>query len=85
MVSPDCDQGYPRKLVVEALIALIAPDERNVETPHPETSIGSIVLVYRAKLDEGDKELVTPVNLTQVRSSFWREITMPLIYLALGI
>lgn len=74
LVSPDRDQGYPGKLVVEALVALIAPEERNVETPQPETNVGSIVLVFRAKLDEGDKGLVTPVNLTQVRMSVWWEI-----------
>ena len=74
LVSPDGDQGYPGKLVVEALVALITPEEQNVATPKPETSVGSIVLVYRAKLDEGDKELVTPVNLTQVRLSVWGKI-----------
>lgn len=33
----------------------------------PEHSVGSIVLVYRSKLDEGATKAVTPVNLAQVR------------------
>ncbi|TFK27933.1 galactose mutarotase-like protein [Coprinopsis marcescibilis] len=56
-VSPDGDQGYPGKLVAETLIAVVkGPEER---------SLGSVVIVYRAKLDEGEKKVVTPVNLTQ--------------------
>ncbi|GLB40742.1 putative galactose mutarotase-like protein [Lyophyllum shimeji] len=74
LVSPDGDQGYPGKLVVEALIALVAPgaQERKYRTPAdvpqvvgPEYDLGSIVLTYRAKLDEEGKKVVTPVNLTQ--------------------
>ncbi|KAF9459948.1 galactose mutarotase-like domain-containing protein [Collybia nuda] len=71
-VSADGDQGYPGKLIIEALVALIGPGEQerkykatgdNLDTP--EYDLGSIVLVYRAKLDEGGKKVVTPVNLTQ--------------------
>lgn len=32
-----------------------------------ESDLGSIVIVYRAKLDEGNNKVVTPINLTQVR------------------
>ncbi|KAF5374514.1 hypothetical protein D9615_009094 [Tricholomella constricta] len=73
LVSPDGDQGYPGKLIVEALVALIGPgeQERKYRTPAdvpqaiaPEYDLGSIVLTYRAKIDEG-KEVVTPINLTQ--------------------
>lgn len=76
LISPDGDQGYPGKLIVEALIALVGAKEQERKsatpvdhTPHetPEYDVGSIVVVYRAKLDEGEKKLVTPINLTQVR------------------
>ncbi|TFK65110.1 galactose mutarotase-like protein [Pluteus cervinus] len=71
--SSDGDQGYPGKLILEALVALIAPgDQQRIyqaagesATPHEHYDLGSIVLVYRAKLDEGEKKVVTPVNLTQ--------------------
>ncbi|KAG6877500.1 hypothetical protein C0993_006602 [Termitomyces sp. T159_Od127] len=72
LVSPDGNEGFPGKLVVEALVALISPGEQGrqyraagispLETP--EYDLGSIVLVYRAKLDEKE-EAITPVNLTQ--------------------
>lgn len=74
LVSPDGDQGYPGKLVVEALVALVGPGEQErryrkegeQECPGEEYDLGSIVLVYRAKLDVGQGEkVVTPVNLTQ--------------------
>jgi len=63
LISPDRDQGFPGKLVVEALVALISP-EKTEGTP-TELNLGSILLVYRAKLDEGEKKVVTPINLTQ--------------------
>ncbi|KAH6913533.1 galactose mutarotase-like domain-containing protein [Coprinopsis sp. MPI-PUGE-AT-0042] len=56
LVSADGDQGYPGKLVAETLVAVVAGGD---------SAIGSVVIVYRAKLDEGDKKVVTPVNLTQ--------------------
>lgn len=31
-----------------------------------EYDLGSIILAYRAKLDESDRRVVTPINLTQV-------------------
>ncbi|KAK7435357.1 hypothetical protein VKT23_019708 [Stygiomarasmius scandens] len=65
--SPDGDQGYPGKLLIEALVALIPPAEQEKtflkpgeNQPEEQYSLGSIVYVYRAKLDKG----VTPVNLT---------------------
>ncbi|EAU83259.1 hypothetical protein CC1G_11895 [Coprinopsis cinerea okayama7 len=56
LISPDGDQGYPGKLVAETLLAIVDGGEG---------SLGSVVIVYRAKLDEGEKKVVTPVNLTQ--------------------
>lgn len=54
--------------MTEAFIALIGPitPQHSVAPAEEENSIGSVVLVYRAKLDEGGKKVVTPVNLTQV-------------------
>ena len=54
-VSPNGDQGYPGELTIEVLVALLPP-----VTPS-EGDLGSLIYVYRAKLDKG----VTPVNLTQ--------------------
>ncbi|KIM40744.1 hypothetical protein M413DRAFT_446132 [Hebeloma cylindrosporum] len=58
--SPSGDQGFPGTLSVEALIALVGPEKTR---PLSEYSLGSIVLVYRAKLE--DSNVVTPINLTQ--------------------
>jgi aldose 1-epimerase len=72
LVSADGDQGFPGKLVTEVLVALIEPGEQDRKYRKPgdtaeneEYDLGSVVFVYRAKLDEGNK-IVTPVNLTQV-------------------
>ncbi|KAJ8516792.1 hypothetical protein ONZ45_g5931 [Pleurotus djamor] len=72
LVSPDGDQGFPGKLLVEALIALVSPgqQERKYRLPgepvkaHEEFDLGSVVIVYRAKLDS-PSPVVTPINLTQ--------------------
>jgi aldose 1-epimerase len=67
--SPSGDQGFPGSLSIEACIALIGPE--NPPTPadksdfdDPGYTLGSIIIIYRAKLEEGSKT-VTPVNLTQ--------------------
>ncbi|KDR68533.1 hypothetical protein GALMADRAFT_146199 [Galerina marginata CBS 339.88] len=67
--SPSGDQGFPGSLSVEACIALIGPENPSTARlgevlDNPEYTLGSIVIVYRAKLEEGAKT-VTPVNLTQ--------------------
>ena len=63
-VSPDGEEGYPGTLLAEFLVGLVQPQGR--PTKHDdEYSLGSVVLLYRAKLEEPDK--VTPINLTQVR------------------
>ncbi|KAF9562577.1 galactose mutarotase-like protein [Agrocybe pediades] len=65
LVSPSGDQGYPGTLIVEAVIALVNPERpRTEQMPGPEHCLGSVVIVYRAKLD-GDTKTVTPINLTQ--------------------
>jgi aldose 1-epimerase len=59
---------------VEALVALVRPGSyyeiHDNYAPHEasESDLGSIVIVYRAKLDEGENKVVTPVNLAQVRT-----------------
>jgi aldose 1-epimerase len=63
--SPDADQGYPGKLVVEALVALIPPGGEDAAVRPQQVKIGSVVIIYRAMLDEKGKKVVTPVNLTQ--------------------
>ncbi|KAF8972331.1 galactose mutarotase-like domain-containing protein [Flammula alnicola] len=61
--SPSGDQGFPGTLLVEALVALIAPGNPQAHVREPESSLGSVVLLYRAKLEDSNN--VTPVNLTQ--------------------
>ncbi|KAJ6459464.1 galactose mutarotase-like domain-containing protein [Mycena vitilis] len=72
LVSADGDQGYPGKLVTEALVAVVEPGDQARKYRHPgdtaeneEYDLGSVVFVYRSKLVVGDKKVVTPVNLTQ--------------------
>lgn len=69
LVSPDGDQGFPGQLVAEVLVALVepGPQERKYREPgvkivEEEYDLGSLVYVYRAKVDKG----VTPINMTQV-------------------
>jgi aldose 1-epimerase len=72
-VSPDGDQGYPGTLTVEVLVALLEPPKQERKYQRPGESkpvmepskLGSLVYVYRAKVDKG----VTPINLTQVRTT----------------
>lgn len=73
LVSPDGDQGFPGALLIETLVTLVAPVEQERHYVKPgdtvepvEYELGSVVIVYRAKLQT--ENTVTPVNLTQVRS-----------------
>ncbi|KAF8181511.1 galactose mutarotase-like domain-containing protein [Pholiota molesta] len=66
--SPAGDQGYPGTLLIEVFVGLIAPSkdhllQRSDGPDEIEYSLGSAVIVYRAKLEEPNT--VTPVNLTQ--------------------
>lgn len=64
--SKDGDQGFPGKLLIEVVIALVSPGVGAGEiSANEHYDLGSIVIIYRAKLAEGDKKVVTPVNLTQ--------------------
>ncbi|KAG9125687.1 hypothetical protein FRC07_006632 [Ceratobasidium sp. 392] len=59
-VSPDGDEGYPGKLTTEVLFALVPPSKGT-----PPDQLGSLLLVYRYKVEGADgKPVVTPVNLT---------------------
>ncbi|KAI0073160.1 galactose mutarotase-like protein [Panus rudis PR-1116 ss-1] len=60
-VSEDGEAGYPGKLLVEVYVSLVEP--RGNQVDRPELKLGSVVIVYRAKLLEPGK--VTPINLTQ--------------------
>ncbi|EMD31497.1 hypothetical protein CERSUDRAFT_127368 [Gelatoporia subvermispora B] len=62
--SPDGDQGFPGALRVEVLVGLVPPNAPPAAgADKPEWLLGSVLLVYRARLIDADK--VTPVNLTQ--------------------
>ncbi|KAH8835004.1 galactose mutarotase-like domain-containing protein [Flagelloscypha sp. PMI_526] len=67
LISEDGDQGFPGKLQTEVLALVLPPGSQTVtSTSSPdksETTIGSIVFVYRAKLLSPNT--VTPINLTQ--------------------
>lgn len=65
LVSEDGDQGFPGRLTVEVLVGLIESTGTNPEVTG-ELDLGSIFIVYRAKVEEKNGEAtVTPVNLTQ--------------------
>lgn len=67
LTSPDGDQGYSGTLYLETLVVLLPPVKLDASSV-PQQELGSIVIVYRAKLvdlPEGQKK-VTPINLTQV-------------------
>ena len=63
--STDGEEGFPGALRVEVLVGLAAPRGKAVDEESGEYCLGSLVVVYRARLEEEGK--VTPINLTQVR------------------
>ncbi|KAF9220409.1 galactose mutarotase-like protein [Gyrodon lividus] len=66
LISPDGDQGYSGALYLETLVVLLSPVELELHVSS-QHELGSIVIVYRAKLvdvPKGQKQ-VTPINLTQ--------------------
>lgn len=67
-ISEDGEEGYPGKLLVEALVGLAQPEGAPNQTADgaKEWNLGSVVLIYRAKLL--DEKTITPINLTQVRN-----------------
>lgn len=64
-VSKDGEQGFPGTLLVEVLVGLVQPNAA-AASESAEWNLGNIVLVYRAKLIDETKKVVTPINLTQV-------------------
>ncbi|KAM6490718.1 Galactose mutarotase-like domain containing protein [Amanita muscaria] len=63
--SQEGDQGFSGKLMVEAFICLLPLSGGEVALNPQCIEIGSCVVIYRAKLDERGKSIVTPINLTQ--------------------
>ena len=61
--SPDGHNGFPGKLHLEALFAVL-PRASTPDPSAPEYQLGQILIVYRAKLLNSG--IVSPVNLTQV-------------------
>ena len=76
-VSPDGEQGFPGTLRVEFLVGLIPPKG---PAAGDKSLLGSLVLIYRARLEEPNK--VTPINLTQVRL---HSLPVSFAYLALAL
>jgi aldose 1-epimerase len=68
LTSEDGDQGFPGQLTVEVLVALKEGSRsKRVEADREELALGSIIVVYRAKVQgKNNKPVVTPINLTQV-------------------
>ncbi|KZT23155.1 galactose mutarotase-like protein [Neolentinus lepideus HHB14362 ss-1] len=61
--SKDGENGFDGTLYTEVLIGLLSPSKPTSIAKEPEYLMGSVVIIYRAKLlDEGK---VTPLNLTQ--------------------
>jgi len=65
LTSPAGDQGYPGALDVEVLLALTEPSSSGAVSDGEERELGSLIIVYRARLAEGQAKTLTPVNLTQ--------------------
>lgn len=61
---PDGHNGYPGAVRVETLIALVDPAQVPEISAPQHVDLGSILIVYRARLAEPNQ--ITPINLTQV-------------------
>ncbi|KIJ51518.1 hypothetical protein M422DRAFT_26924 [Sphaerobolus stellatus SS14] len=63
LISEDGDQGFPGKLLTEVLFAVSPGTTQAAVTD--EVHVGSLYVIYRAKLLSEGKREVTPINLTQ--------------------
>lgn len=67
LVSEDEDQGFPGRLTVEIFVGLKGGSEKDQSTNDEDLNLGSIIIVYRAKVEgKNGEKVVTPINLTQV-------------------
>lgn len=85
LTSVDGDQGYSGTLYLETLVILLPPKKLDPSAVS-QHELGSIVIVYRAKLVdllEGQKK-VTPINLTQVRAVVSMDVRIYSLSSALG-
>ncbi|KAF8525890.1 galactose mutarotase-like protein [Hysterangium stoloniferum] len=64
LISPHGDQGFPGELLVEVLFAM-SSGSRDVNETTEHVHVGSLFIVYRAKLLSAGESEVTPINLTQ--------------------
>lgn len=78
--SEDGEEGFPGKLRVEVLVALVPPKGNQVDLAESQgLSLGAVVLVYRARLEEDAK--ITPINLTQVGLTIFLHSRSPFLTL----
>jgi aldose 1-epimerase len=65
--SPDGDQGFPGELLIETLVGVGSLTTAKVAGPEDELDLGSVLIVYRAKVtSKTGEKVVTPINITQV-------------------
>ena len=64
LISPDGDQGFPGKLLLEVLFA-VSTGTTEATVSADAFHVGSLYIVYRAKLLSEGKGEITPINLTQ--------------------
>ena len=60
----DGANGFPGTLRIEVLFVVIDPAETPAVSPGKYAELGSLLIVYRARLTEPNQ--ITPINLTQV-------------------
>lgn len=85
-ISPSGDQGFPGQVRTEVLFALLPAlaAKGGPITTDKEIVLGSLAIIYRAKL-LGSEKVVTPINLTQVEKVQFCVLLCLITTAALGI